>query len=98
MIDVTTVHTTGVNWDSIITLLSAIVAIFAVFSGIIVRAIRKSIRAQVLDVVTAEIKPILTEIQNQLKRHDTRIARLEGVEEGKKYAIAAAGVTTTDKT
>jgi hypothetical protein len=40
------------------------------------------------------VVPKLDVITVELRLHDTRIARLEGVEEGKRMANAAANVTT----
>lgn len=89
-----TVHTTGVNLDGILANVASISVILGVFAAFIVRSIKRSIVDTVTAVIDKEVKPILDLIQRELKDHDTRIARLEGVEEGKRQAVAAAGVST----
>jgi ABC-type antimicrobial peptide transport system permease subunit len=73
---------------------ASISVILGVFAAFIVRSIKRSIVDTVTAVIDKEVKPILDLIQRELKDHDTRIARLEGVEEGKRQAVAAAGVST----
>lgn len=90
----TTVHTTGVNFDGVLANVASITVILGVFGAIVVRSIKRSIKDEVADVIHSEVTPVLNEIKNELREHDTRIARLEGVEEGKRQAVAAAGVTT----
>lgn len=89
-----TVHTTGINWDNVLVLTAAFVVILSFFGGILLRAFRKSIKDEVAEVIHAEVTPLLDKIQGRLDDHDTRLARMEGIEEGKKQAIAAAGVST----
>lgn len=89
-----TVHTTGVNVDGVLANAVAIIIIVGFFTGIIVKLIKRSIGEAVRTVIEAEVTPILNQIRDELKQHDTRLARLEGVEEGKRYALDAAGVTT----
>ena len=90
------VHTTGVNWDNVVVLMAAFVVILSFFGGILLRAFRKSIKEEVASVIHSEVTPLLDKITKRLDAHDTRIARIEGIEEGKKQAIAAAGVTTKE--
>lgn len=91
----TVVHTTGINWDGVLANVASITVILAAFGAIIVRSIKRSISDTVNDAITKKVTPALDAIGVTLQTHDTRIARLEGVEEGKRQAIAAAGVTTT---
>lgn len=88
------VHTTGVNIEGVLANVMAISVILSGASALIIRTIKRSIKDTVCDVVAQEVTPVLTEIKNELRLHDTRIARLEGVEEGKRQAVAAAGVST----
>ena len=92
------VHTTGVNWDGVLANVASITIILAAFGAFIVRSIRRSIKDEVTGVIRDEVTPKLDTINLQLQRHDTRIAHLEGVEEGRRQAVAAAGVTTTPTT
>ncbi len=75
------------NYEGVLANVVAITVILTFFAGIIVWLIRRSIS----DAVAVALKPI----EEDIKDHDTRIARLEGVEEGKRYAVDAAAVTTT---
>lgn len=93
----TTVHTTGINVEGLLTTLASITILLGFFSTIIVRMLKRSIKDTVEQVVAEKVTPVLVSIQAELKDHDTRIARLEGIEEGKRQAIAAAGVTHTPR-
>lgn len=95
------VHTTGVNWDGILANAAAVIVIISAFGAIIVRQLRRSIADTVQGVVDQKIVPKLDvindeihQLNEELQRHDTRIARLEGVEEGKQMAAAAAQTVT----
>lgn len=90
----TTVHTTGVNIDGVLANVASITVILGVFGAFVVRSIKRSIKDEISEVLHKEVMPVLDEIKDELRKHDTRIARLEGVEEGKKQAVAMAGVTT----
>ena len=92
----TAVHTTGVNWDGVLANVASITVILGAFGALLLRAFRKSIKGEIAAVIHDEITPILTKILARLDDHDTRLARIEGIEEGKKQAIAAAGVTTKE--
>jgi hypothetical protein len=94
MIQLVTVHTTGINVQGLLTNVASIVIIVGAMLAYVVKTVKTSIREQIEYVIKHDIKPVLDEIQATLISHDTRIAHLEGVEEGKKYAVAAAGVTT----
>lgn len=95
------VHTTGVNWVSVVTVVSSITAVLVVFTAVLNRSFKRALRDQITVVVGDLVTPILNEFRADLEGHDARlnahdaqIARLEGVEEGKKIATAMAGVTT----
>ena len=90
-----TVHTTGVNIDGVLANVASIAVILGVFATFIVRTIKRSISDTVSTVINEKVTPILEEIQRQLRDHDTRLAHLEGVQKGKRYAVDAASVTTT---
>jgi hypothetical protein len=90
----TVVHTTGLNWDAVLANAASIIVILGAFGAIMVRVIKHSIKDQIEEVIKTDVTPLLTVMEHELRVHDTRIARLEGVEEGKRQAIAAAGVTS----
>lgn len=94
MILAVTVHTTGVNIDGVLANVASITVIMGAFGALLLRSFKRSIKDTVTSVIDAEVKPVLDQIQDMLRDHDTRIARIEGIEEGKKYAVAAAAVTT----
>lgn len=93
MIHSVVVHTTGVNFDGVLANAVAIIVILSGFTTLIVKLVKSSIETAVANVVAKEVTPVLTVIQKELRSHDTRIARLEGVEQGKRYAVDAAGVS-----
>ena len=80
-----TVHTTGINPDGLLANAVSILIIVGFFTGLIIRLVKRSIG----DEVSKAMAPIV----KRLDEHETRLARLEGVEAGKRYAIAAAGVS-----
>lgn len=90
------VHTTGVNIDGVLANVASITIIMGAFGALLLRQFKRSIRDTVSDVIATEVTPALTRIQARLDLHDTRIAHLEGVEEGKRQAVAAAGVSTNN--
>jgi hypothetical protein len=92
LIGAASVHTTGVNIEGILANTVALVVILTAFTTFIIKMVNKSIKAAVVSVVTNEVTPVLKEINDQLKAHDTRIAKLEGIEVGRRYAVDAAGV------
>jgi hypothetical protein len=98
MLAAAAVHTTGVNWDQVITNIVGITAILSAFGAMIVRSIRRSVRDQISDVIGTTVTPQLDGIGATLAKHDTRIARLEGFNEGQRQTVAAAAVTTTPGT
>lgn len=88
------VHTTGINWQAILANVASITVVLGAFGAVIVRSIRRSIKDEVTDVISEKVTPLLEVIQGELQQHDTRIARLEGAEQGRRYAVDAAAVTT----
>jgi hypothetical protein len=91
----TVVHTTGVNWDAILVNASAVLVIVATFSGILNKVLSRSITDKVKDVIKADVTPVLDQIQTSLRDHDTRLARIEGIEEGKRQLTAQSKLTST---
>jgi predicted nucleic acid-binding protein len=83
-----------VNLDGVLANVASITVILAAFAAVIVKSIKRSIKDEIEKVVAEKVTPVLVRIQSRLDEHDTRLARLEGVEEGKKQAIAQAGVST----
>jgi hypothetical protein len=45
-------------------------------------------------VIARQVTPKLEEIETGLRDHDNRIARLEGIQEGKRQAVAEANLKT----
>ena len=93
MLSVLTVHTTGINWQGVLTNVASITIIVGAMLAFVVRTVKGSIKEQIEAVIKTDVMPIRQEIETSLRDHDTRIARLEGVEEGKKQAVAQAGVS-----
>lgn len=89
------VHTTGINLDAVLANAVAISVILGAGSTFVVRTVKRSITSAVGVAIDEKVTPQLAEITGELRRHDTRIAHLEGVEEGRRQAVAAAGVTKT---
>jgi hypothetical protein len=97
------VHTTGINWDSILAIGSELVVILGVFGAILRRVFRQSVHDEIDSVVGPLLKKIneqLDSLTDRLDLHDIQIAHLQGVEEGKRQAIGQAGLTsgTAEKT
>lgn len=90
-----TVHTTGVNWEGIAVNAAIIVGGVAIIARFLANSLRRTIQQEITEIVHKEVSPKLEAIDNQLKVHDTRLARLEGIEEGKRQAIDQAGVSRT---
>lgn len=89
-----TVHTTGINWDGVLANVASITVVLVVLCGFIARTMKTTIRDEIQTVIDSRVTPLLTKIQGRLDEHDTRLARIEGIEEGKRQAIAQAGVST----
>lgn len=86
-------ETAGVNWDGVLANVASITVILGVFVAFLTRTLKRAIKDQIKEVIASEVTPALTEITATLRKHDTRIARLEGIEEGRKAAIAQAGIS-----
>ena len=97
MIFAVTVHTTGINIDGVLANVASITIIMGAFGALLLRAFRRSIKDEIKDVIDTEVMPKLDSIQESIRDHDTRIATLEGVERGKRYAIDAAQVNVTER-
>lgn len=89
------VHTTGINWSAVITISGSVTLMVSVVGAVLVRIFTRSVGDQIDNALDAKVTPRLDAFGHQLSDLDRRTSRLEGVEEGKKQAIAAAGVTTT---
>lgn len=90
MIGIIVAHTTGVNWQGVLANVASITIILAAFGALIVRNLKRSIHDEIQSVIDVKVTPALDAIQSVLREHDTRIARMEGIEEGKKQAVAQA--------
>jgi hypothetical protein len=91
------VHTTGVNIDGVLANVASITVIMGAFGALLLRSFKRSIQDTVNDVIDKKVTPQLTVLADKIEKHDTRIAHLEGIEEGKKQAIAQAGVSSNQK-
>lgn len=80
-----TVHTTGINIEGVLANAVAVSVIVTFAIGIAIWLIKRSIAEAVRDAMIP--------IEKRIDDHDTRIARLEGVNDGRKQAVAAAAVT-----
>ena len=99
----TTVHTTGVNLDGVLANVASITVIMGAFGALLLRAFRRSIKDEIQSVIEAEVIPKLDSITEQLQEHvshlavhDSQLAHLEGIEEGKRMAATMANMTTND--
>jgi hypothetical protein len=94
------VHTTGVNIDGVLANAVAVTVILAFLGTIVIWVLRNAQREITRTTIKAEIAPVLNDINNQfqeikiqltsittvLTNLDTRVSRLEGIEEGKRQA------------
>lgn len=87
------VHTTGINWQGLLANVASIAVVVTVIAGVLFRGVKRTIHDEVTAVIEKDVKPVMEEMRKQLGKHDTRIARLEGVEEGKRQAVRQASVT-----
>ena len=95
MLYLVTVHTSGINWDGVLGNAAATIVIIGTFAALIVRIIRRSIKDEIHDVITSEIVPQIKGLSQRVDLHDTDIARLKGIEEGKALAVAQAGLPSS---
>lgn len=86
-----TVHTTGVNIDGILANAAAVTVIVGAFFALINRSVRQSIREEIRSEIKAEVLPELAAINATLRRHDSDIAWLKGLEEGRRQIREADG-------
>jgi hypothetical protein len=80
------VHTTGVNWDSILAIGVEIIIIVGALFGVLTRVLKLELKDTVEKQVAplfGEIKRQLQEIRNDVDSHSTAIARLEGFQDGR---------------
>ena len=84
MLDLVTVHTTGVNVDGILANAAAVTIIVGAFFALINRSVRQGIREEIRNEIESEVLPQLRSINLKLNQHDTDIAWLKGLEEGRR--------------
>lgn len=89
------VRTTGINWSAVITISGSVTLMVSIVGAVLVKIFTRSVGDQIDKALDSKVMPRLDGFGHQLSDLDRRTSRLEGVEEGKKQAIAAAGVTTT---
>lgn len=87
LVETTAVHTTGVNWEGVAAVVAALSFILTV---VVVPVMRLIVMASVGQLIDSKVNPKLDEIRDDVKtiretlaRHDARIARLEGFQEGR---------------
>lgn len=88
MIDTVTVHTTGVNWDSVAAIVTAVVVVVSAIGAVVITVLKSSVTAIVEDAIKRDVAPILDRINARLDVHDTKLAHLEGVEQGRREGLA----------
>jgi|ERR1700722_2628892 len=105
MIDMVAVHTTGVNWEGALFTASSVVVLLTPVGVVLLksfqRSIKDTIRDEVGDIIAVQVTPRFVKIESAQARQDgvsnahaTAIARLEGVQEGKRQMTREAGLTT----
>jgi hypothetical protein len=98
----TQVHTTGINVQGLLATVASLTIIVTAIVGFFARWLIKSFRTNVSEavqaIIDAKVVPVLKEIHVTLSEHDTRLARLEGIEQGKRQAFNQATLTTTPPT
>lgn len=89
------VHTTGVNLEGVLANVVAITVIISFIGAVVGWALKNAFKEIVRATIRHEVTPLLTEIKDDLEGMgediqglDTRVARLEGVEAGKQFAMA----------
>lgn len=107
MLDTSTVHTAGINIESLTTTLASITVIVSAVGIVMVKAINRSItdntRTIVTEIIAKEVTPKFTQINTSIGiltktqiEHSVKLARLEGFQEGKKQTVAEANIRTRD--
>ena len=94
-----TVHTTGVNLDGVLANVASITIILGSFLAIVVRSIKRSVKDQITDVIGTQVTPILEQQASRTRLNATTTPASpawRASKKGKKYAVAAVGVTTVD--
>lgn len=97
----TTVHTTGVNIDGVLANVASITVIMFAFGAMLARSIKRSLKDTISEIVKGEIAEQVTPkfaliqadmaaVKGELGNHGTAIARLEGIQEGKRQSLAEA--------
>lgn len=100
-LSVTPVHTTGVNVDGVLANVASITIIMGAFGAVLSRSIKRSLKDTIQEIVKVEIaeqvapkfsviQADMGELKGQVSTHATKIARLEGIQEGKRQSLAEA--------
>ena len=96
------VHTTGVNVEGLIANVASVTIIIAALGAVVTRQVRVTIRDQIRKVISEEVNPQFAKIELRLDKLTEesegvrmRVARLEGVAEGRAVTIAAAEQAAT---
>ena len=108
MIDASTVHTTGVNVEGVLANVASLTVIIGAAGAVITRSLKRSItdntKAVIEDVIAKEVTPRFLEIHTDLadlratsNLHSTAIARLQGIQEGKRQVVAEASLKSNNE-
>lgn len=88
------VHTTGVNWQGVLVTASAVTVMVGIIGAVLTRVFSRSVGAQIDKAIDTKVSPKLDSLTHSVSDLDRRTTRLEGIDEGRRQAVAAAGVTT----
>jgi hypothetical protein len=93
MLDLTPVHTTGVNWDAVTANCVGISGVLFVVVGAATRFIRNGLRNDINRMVDVKIEPLVRSIE----KLNTDMAMLKGIEEGKRFMTNQMMVNQDDR-
>lgn len=88
------VHTTGVNIQGVLVTASAVTIMVGAIGAVLTRMFSRSVGTQIDNAIDTKVTPKLDALTHSVSDLDRRTTRLEGIDEGRRQAVAAAGVTT----
>ena len=86
----TAVHTTGVNIDGLVANVASLTVVIGAFGAVLLKLINRSIEDKIKIIVREAVAEVRTEIdahQVILDAHAVAIAKLEGIQVGKRLAL-----------
>jgi hypothetical protein len=98
MLAIQTVHTIGVNWGSILAIGAEVIIIVSAVGALVVKLVNRGVKDQTEEVVKKviredvtprflQIDTSITELQTSSSAHDRAIAKLQGIQEGKRLQL-----------